>query len=140
MQQGDILRHTQLSSGLMPSRSVKDDDSMSFGIDLLADLLKVQVHGPGVSLGNDPRGADAAGRADGAKEIGPAIALVPGLARPAAALGPDTRQRSLLTDARFILPPDLDGPVPFGLGDGGSDQVGKVFLCASWADVSWPGC
>ena len=113
---------------------------MGLRIDLFADFLKVQVHGPGIGLGYHPGSSDSAGRADGAKEIGPAIALVTGLARPATALGPDTCQGALLADARFVLPPDLDGPIPSGFGDNGRDQVGEVFLCASWADTSWPGC
>ncbi len=40
---------------------------MGVEIDLLADFLKMQVHGPGISLGNYPCSADAAGGADGAK-------------------------------------------------------------------------
>ena len=124
----------------MPPGSIKDDNGVGFWIDLFTDFLKVQRHGPGVGLGNHPCGADTPGWADGAEDIGPGIALVTRLPRSTAALSPDTRQRSLLANARFILPPDFDGLVSLGLRYGRRDQVGEVFLCASWADASCPGC
>ena len=113
---------------------------MGFGIDLLADLLEVEVHGPGIGLWYDPCRADTSGWADGPEKIGPGIALVAGLARSASALGPDPGQRALLADTRFILPPDFDGLVSGRFRDGRGDQIGEVFLCVSWADASCPGC
>ena len=113
---------------------------MGCRIDLFADLLQVQRHGPCVSLGHHPCCADAACGTDCTKNIGPGVALIARLAGATATLSPDTCQRSLLTDACFILPPDFDGLVTHGLREAGSDQVGEVFLCASWAEASCPGC
>ena len=55
------------------------------------------------------------------------------------AQGHRLRQRALLTDAGLVLPPKLDRLVARMRGDGGSDQIGKVFLCASWIAASCSG-
>src|SRR5579859_1868322 len=117
----------------MPSGPVEEDHGVGAGGDLAADLLQMQVHGPGVGVGQNPGGADAAGGTDGPEQVGPLVALVAGGARPAAALGPDAGQRALLADAGLVLPPDFDRLVARRLGDGGRDQIGEVFLCAAWA-------
>jgi len=125
-----------LSPDLMPAGAVEHDHGVSAWGDLVADLLKVQVHGPGVGLGNHPCGADASGRTDGSEQIGPGIALVAWRPRPAAPFGPDAGQRALLADASLVLPPDLQGPAARRLRDGLRDQIGEVFLCAVAASGS----
>jgi hypothetical protein len=42
----------------------------------------------------------------------------------------------LLADARFVLPPKLELLAARMLGDSSGDEVGEIFLCASWAAVS----
>jgi hypothetical protein len=49
---------------------------------------------------------------------------------------PDAGQAALLTNARLILPPQLDRPTLCGSGDRGGNQVGEVFLCAFCAAAS----
>jgi hypothetical protein len=39
----------------------------------------------------------------------------------------------LLTNTGFVLPPQFDRLAARLLWDRGGDQLGKVFLCVSWA-------
>ena len=87
----------------MPAGSVEYDYGVGALGDLAADLLEMQVHGPGLGLGNDPGGAGSAGRTNGPEQIGRDVALIAGRARAAAALGPDTGERALLADAGLVL-------------------------------------
>ena len=82
-----------------------------------ADLGEVGAHRSGVGIGQDERSADAAAR-------------------------PHTRQGSLLSDAGFILEPDLDGLARRCGRQRVGDYRGEVFLNASWAASSvlgWRG-
>ena len=138
-QQADVFGDAKAAAGAMPAGAVEHDDGVGAFADLGADLLKVQVHGPDVGAGRDPGRAHASGGADSAEQIGPFVALVARGARSAAALGPDPGQGSLLADAGFVLPPDLDRPVALGFGYGAGDQIGEVFLCACSAAGSFSG-
>ena len=89
--------------------------------------------------------------------VGPTVAAIAWRGRAAAALRPEPGQRALLANPggmsqrfqsakRFgmangglILPPVLYRFAAGVLGDRGGNQIGKVFLCASWAAASWPG-
>jgi hypothetical protein len=82
------------------------------------------------------RGADAAARADGAEDVGPLIAGIAYRARPAAAPRPQPGQSSLLSDASFVLKPDLDGLAHRCGRQRIGDYRGEVFLNASWAASS----
>ena len=119
MEQAEVAWNVQAAASLMPAGAVKHDYSVGAWGDLAADLLQVQVHGPGVRLGDDPGGADAPRRADGAEQIGPGVALVSHTPGPGAALGPDARQRALLADAGLVLPPELDGLAALRFGEDG---------------------
>ena len=99
----------------------------------------MQVHRIGVGIGQNEAGADTARRADGAEDVRPIIAAVARCGRTRAPLRPDVGQGALLTDPRFVLPPELDR-LAAGLGrNDGGDQSGMVFLCASWASGSASG-
>src|SRR5438105_12214055 len=69
------------------------------------------------------------------KMISPLVALVAWRTRSGSSLGPNAGQRTLLTDAGFVLEPDFDRLVFGVLGKLRRDRCGKVFLNASWA--SW---
>jgi hypothetical protein len=138
-QQADVVGDLQASAALMPSGSVQDDDGVGAWGDPSADLGQMQGHGFGVDIGQHQAGADASGGADGAEQIGPAIAAVAGRGWTAAALGPDAAQRALLADPGLVLPPELDRLASGGMGDRIGDQSGEVFLCAAWAAASWAG-
>ena len=124
----------------MIARAVQDEDGVRADGDLLADLRQMEGHGLCIGAGQNQRRRRLAGRADRAEDIGPFIALVAGRARAGPAFGPDARQRSLLTDASFVLKPDFEG---FGLGllgEAFEDKLEEVFLKASWASGSLFGC
>ena len=56
----------------MPARTVEGDDGMRAGCDLGTDLGQMQVHRVAVGMRYHQSGADAAGRAGGAEQVGPA--------------------------------------------------------------------
>ena len=120
----------------MPACAIDGDHSVCARRDVSADLGKVEVHGAGVDVGQHQRRADTTRWTDGAEEIGPRIAAVARCCWSRAALGPEPGQRALLADPCFILPPELDRLAPRVFRDRGGDQVGKVFLCVSWASAS----
>lgn len=136
VQEADVVGDVQSAAGLMPACAVEHDDRMVAGPDVTADLGEVEVHGLAIRVGQDERGADVARGTDRPEQISPIVALIARGPRPAAALGPNAGQRALLTDAGFVLPPDLDRLALGMLRDAGCDQVGKVFLCASCAAAS----
>ena len=109
---------------------------MVAGLHQAADLRQVAVHHVDVDAGHHQRGAEIPARADRAEQIGPAVALVFGLARPAATLGPNPGQGALLADPSLVLPPELDRPAAPGFRDRARDQLGEVFLCAATASAS----
>ena len=69
----------------------------------------MELHRLGVGVGQGERRADAAGRADGAEQIGVVVALVGRLTGPGSASGPLSDLAVLLADAGLVLKPDLDG-------------------------------
>ena len=138
-QQADVGRDVEFAARPMPAGAVEDEDGVRAGGDLGADLRQVQVHRLDVDARQHQCGADAARRTDGAEQIGRGVALIARRTRAAALVGPDVGQASLLADACFILPPQLDRLAPSMLGKGRGDQLGEVFSCASWAAMSCSG-
>jgi hypothetical protein len=130
-QQADVARQPEFAAKLVPARAVQRDDGVRAGDDVRADFCQVKVHRLGVDRRQHESGADATRGADGAKQIGPVVSLVARCAGTATLVGPDVGQAALLADAGFVLPPELDRLATCMLGDGGGDQLGKVFLCAS---------
>jgi hypothetical protein len=91
----------------------------------------MKLHHVGVGIGQREGRADAAGRADGAEQIGVVIALVGGLPWPRPAPGPLPNLAVLLADAGLVLKPDFDRR---RLGQGAEmrlQRARKVFLNAS---------
>ena len=63
----------------------------------------MKLHHVGVGVGQSERGADAAGGADRAEQIGVVVALVGGLARSRSTPGPLADKPVLLADAGLVL-------------------------------------
>ena len=104
---------------------------MRAGRDAAADLGEMQVHRFGVDLGQHQCGTDPARGAYRAEQIGPLVALIARRSRTTALLSPNVGQAALLTDPRFVLPPQLNRLAAHILGKDSGDQLGIVFLCAS---------
>ena len=136
MQQTDVVRQAQPAAGLMPASAIQQHDGMGTRRDVSADFGEVEVHRLGIGLGQDEAGADTTRGTGCAEDVGPIVALVAWRWRASALFSPDVGQAALLTDARFILPPELDRLATRLRGDGVGDQCGKVFLCASCAAAS----
>ena len=60
-----------------------------------------------VSAKGDEGGGSGAFRTDGSKYVSPFVASITWRARAGSAPGPNTGERSLLSDPRFILEPDF---------------------------------
>jgi hypothetical protein len=68
----------------------------------------VELHHVGVGIRQREGGADAAGWADRAEQVGVVIALVGGLSWPRSSLGPLPNLAVFLADAGLVLKPDFD--------------------------------
>jgi hypothetical protein len=95
---------------------------------MAADLIDVKLHGFGVGKGQRECRSRSARRADGAEQIGTRVALVGGLAGPRAAPGPLPDDAVLLTDARLVLEPYLDGRALRQIGQMRLQRAREVFL------------
>ncbi len=138
LQQHDIFGDDELW-GFVPAGAIEDHQGDSVRADIGADFDQMLVHGVDADIGHDQGGAGPARWADRAEEVGPEEAAVPLDAGPGPALGPDTGQRAMLTDASFVLEPHLNRASGEGLGDGVLRQRGEVFLKVSWASRSLSG-
>jgi hypothetical protein len=92
----------------VPSGPVEQQNGMGALGDMARDFVEVELHHVGVGVGQGERRPDAAGRADGAEQIGVVIALVGGLPWSRSAPGPLTNLAILLADASLVLKPDFD--------------------------------
>jgi hypothetical protein len=89
-----------------PALSSKQDGVGALG-DVARDFVEVKLHHVGVGVGQGERGANAAGGADRAEQIGVVVALVGGLPGPRSAPGPLPNLAVLLADAGLVLKPDF---------------------------------
>lgn len=122
--------------------AIDNERSMRSRRDMAADFGEMHGHGFGVGGRQDERRRGAALRTDGAKDVGPLVALVVRRARPRSAPGPNARQRALLADTRFILEPDFERLAAGMVGQFRRDRGGEVFLkasCASSSASGWRG-
>jgi hypothetical protein len=91
----------------MPSGLIDQENCMGARRHRERDFLQVQGHGRRVAEGQDKSGALAEGRADCAEQIDRLGPLVVRRRWPRATLGPTAGNFVLLTDPRFVLPPDF---------------------------------
>lgn len=76
--------------------------------DIAADFVEMVLHRLGIGIGHDQGSTGAACRTDGPEEICTFIALIGRQAGTRTLLCPDSRLPVLLSDAAFILKPNLD--------------------------------
>ena len=100
----------------MPSGLIHEQNGVSAGLDGKGDLLEVQRHGLGVAGREDKTGRLAERGTDGAEDIGRGGSLILQGKGSRAAFCPASRNFVLLTDARFILEPELEW-LAYGGGD-----------------------
>jgi hypothetical protein len=74
VQQGDVLRHAQAATQLVPAGAVADQQGMRTGGDIAADLGQVQGHGLGVGVRQHEGRADAVLGAHRPEQVGPLVA------------------------------------------------------------------
>jgi hypothetical protein len=103
VQQAEVIGNKPIATGPVPAGTVENKHGMRTGTNLQADLLQMQLHRPGIGLGQHQCGAMIALGAHGTEDIGPLVALIPWHARTGTAFCPNVGQRALLADARFIL-------------------------------------
>jgi len=128
----DVFGHVELV-GDMSAGLVEDEYGVSARIDGGGDFAEVTVHGVGVAPGHDEAGALSLLRTDRAEDVGRGGWLVERSGGAGAASRPTTGQLGLLTDARFVVPPQFDAG---SLGQAIPDRRqfgGEVFLKSSRA-------
>ena len=116
---------------------IQNHHGVRAGCHSAADLLKMGLHGRGIAPGHHQARALALGRADGAEDISRDRALVVWSARTRATFGPSAGQLVLLSDARFVLEPDLYFDARSDLCLDRRQFGGEVFLNAAIASASW---
>src|SRR3712207_2203705 len=105
-QERDVVGDPQLRRDV-PARLVSEQHGMRAGRHGLADLLQLRGHGLGVAIGQDQTRTFALLWADRAKDVGPGGALVVRGCGSRAAPGPAPSDLVLLSDAGFVVPPQL---------------------------------
>ena len=105
-----------------------------------SDLGEMRAHGLCVGMWHDQSGRFSPFRADGAENVAPDIAGVARGTGACSTLGPDTGERALLANPRFILKPYLQGLAAGCFRQGCFYLCGEVFLKASCASGSDFGC
>ncbi len=109
---GEVFRDLEFA-GDVPSGTIHQDDGVSLGGDVAADLVKMYLHGTCVGEGQHEGGPLAPPGADGAEVVGVGVSLIGGQAWACSGLGPNSRAAVLLPQPGLVLKPDLD---PRGLG------------------------
>ncbi len=92
----------------VPSCVVHHKHDVHAGIDVLADPAQMHVHAVGVDGWRDHAYRVTRQRVDRAEDVHPLVLALLGPNRPRSPRCPDLGQRSLLTESRFVLEPDLD--------------------------------
>lgn len=96
--------------------------------DVPADLVKVKLHGMGIGEWQGECRARAAGRANGAEQVGRLVALIGRQPWAGAFSGPNPRASVLLADTGLILEPNFDTFGPGSSAQVRGERVGEVFL------------
>src|ERR1700733_6510846 len=126
--------------GFMPAGVIEKHNAMSAKGYALGDFIEMLLHRERIGVGQHQRRARIALGTDGAEHIDAFIALICGLARARAALGPLAHAAILLAKPHFVLEPNLN---PHTSGQAAQDciELGlEVFLKASIAPSAWSGC
>lgn len=97
------------------------------------------MHSLCLGIGHGEGRADAALRANGAKQIGVVIALVGGLSRPRSASCPLANLAVFLSDPGLVLEPNLDRLALWDVGEMSFQRRWEVFLNAAIVSAFWPG-
>ncbi len=122
---GVMFLHDEAGRGV-PAGAIEEQHGMRADRDVGRDLLEMPLHRIGVSAGQRERRAHSAGRTNGAEQKGALITLVSRLARPRSPPRPLAHEAVLLTDARLILEPNLDGRSLRQIGQMDVQDLGEV--------------
>ncbi len=123
--QGDIGGNAQLLR-TMPAGAVGDHSGVDLGRECGADFIEVQLHHGGVGVGENQANGTVALRAEGTEDIGIIIARIDRHRRARACGSPAVGAAAFLSDAGFILAPQLNGLA--GMGGGDDLQCGGKFF------------
>ena len=139
MDQCDIRRHGQHACG-MPTRPVQHHHRMHIGGQFAAELFQECIHDLGVDLWrNQARGIAGLG-AYGGKDVQVVILVLLDSLGTRADLGPDARDRAVLSEACLILIVDQESFAWAGLLDRCQRRGEFFFLNDSMTAGSVSGC
>jgi hypothetical protein len=106
--EGDVIGYAQRVRA-MPCGAVGDHGGVDVRGQLSADFVEMQLHHGGIGAGQDEPDGRIPLRTESAENIGILVARVDGNGRARSLGGPTMGASALLTDARFVLAPQLDG-------------------------------
>jgi len=92
----------------MPTGLIDEQDRVGAWLDVKRDLLEMHLHGLGVAKWKNQTGRFAKRRTDRAEDICRGGSMILQGERSRAAFGPAPRDLVLLTDAGFVLEPQLE--------------------------------
>ncbi len=136
--QSDVVRDGE-GARVVPTGAVEHHDGVRIGLHGVGEVCEKQVHDLGVDARQHEGDVVAGGRAHGGKDVGP---LVSDLTRPGGAFAPappPVTDPAVVTDARFILKPELQALVGMRLGGRLQDVAKPPFLKRSCASTSFRG-
>lgn len=107
MHEGEIVGHLE-PSAMVPAGTVEDQDGMDLGRQLRAEATQLSVHRFGVGQRHQPGVALAGCGAERAEQIDELVLGLSRRARPASPIRPDPAVAALLTEAGFVLEPQLN--------------------------------
>ena len=122
----------------MPAGTVEDQQRVCARCRLRADFFEMLVHRFGIDRGHDDGGADAAGRANGTKQMDRVVADISYHGRARTNRSPDIGMATFLPHPGFVAEPYFNGFTRGGRAGEKRvlDQVGDVFLKVSCAATS----
>lgn len=138
-QECDVFRHFE-RFGLMPSRTIHDQECMCACRNCFRDFLQVQAHCLSIDARKDQARGRAACRAGCAEDVAPFVSRVARRARTGSSASPDAGHCSLLANPCFILEPHFQRFFLCVLRQDFGGYAAKVFLNASCASASALGC
>lgn len=136
--QGDVGWDLE-SLGGMVAGLVPNQDGVNVGSQFVGELLKEVIDDGGVQMWRQQSDALTSVGANRSQYIKIVVLRLSHRPWPRALFGPHAGQRSLLTEARFILEPDFDSLVGMGRSDG-LHLLDDFFLKALWASGSLFRC
>ena len=129
--QADAIRDPDGVGGV-PACLVHQQGGMHAGREALGEVVKEDLHGGRVGVGQHQGESVVGAGAHGAIQPGRGVSPVQWRTRPLATLEPDAGAAAFLPDPGLVFAPELQFHAGMSLGDGAQDPGETPFLKAIW--------